>query len=138
MFLYKKLAGMARRKQIRLTIVDKNNYNCFHGMVPEMIAGKISADSLLNPLRSVFRHAQFRNGTVERIDVDNKKVVYSRGLDGKEFTIAIALGGSYQSTATKLLQSLAEPFERHREAYVRQWQRTTVLMTKETHSEHGC
>ena len=88
MFLYKKLAGMARRKQIRLTIVDKNNYNCFHGMVPEMIAGKISADSLLNPLRSVFRHAQFRNGTVERIDVDNKKVVYSRGLDGKEFTIA--------------------------------------------------
>ncbi len=88
MFLYKKLAGMARRKQIRLTVIDKNNYNCFHGMVPEMIAGKISPNSLLNPLRSVFRHAQFRNGTVERIDVDKKEVVYSRGLDGKEFTIA--------------------------------------------------
>ena len=40
MFLYKKLAGEARRKQIRLTVIDKNNYNCFHGMVPEMIAGK--------------------------------------------------------------------------------------------------
>lgn len=87
MFFYKKLAGMARRKEIRLTVIDKNNYNCFHGMVPEMIAGKISPNSLLNPLRSVFRHAQFRNGTVERIDVDKKEVVYSRGLDGKEFTI---------------------------------------------------
>lgn len=87
MFFYKKIAGMARRKEIRLTVIDKNNYNCFHGMVPEVIAGKISPTGLLNPLRSVFRHAQFRNGTVERIDVDKKEVVYSRGLDGKEFTI---------------------------------------------------
>jgi glucoamylase len=45
---------------------------------------------------------------------------------GDEFTIAIALGGSCQSTATKLLQSLAEPFAVHRNAYVRQWQRTVV------------
>jgi glucoamylase len=45
---------------------------------------------------------------------------------GDEFTIAIALGGSCQSTTAKLLQSMAEPFERHREGYVRQWQRTVV------------
>ena len=31
--------------------------------------------------------------------------------DSGEFTIAIACGGSYQSTAAKVLQSLAEPFE---------------------------
>src|SRR5256886_482679 len=43
-----------------------------------------------------------------------------------EFTIAIACGGSYQSTAAKLLQSLAEPFESHRAGYVRQWQRAVV------------
>jgi glucoamylase len=43
-----------------------------------------------------------------------------------EFTIAIACGGSYQSTVAKLLLSLAEPFHLHREAYVRQWQRTVV------------
>lgn len=41
-----------------------------------------------------------------------------------EFMVGVALGGSYQSTATKLMQSLAEPFEIHRDAYVRQWQRT--------------
>ena len=45
---------------------------------------------------------------------------------GEEFTIAIALGRSCQSTVTKLLQSLAEPFERQRDGYVRQWQRTVV------------
>src|SRR5437867_6389073 len=43
-----------------------------------------------------------------------------------EFTIAVACGGSYRSTAAKLLQSLAEPFESHRERYVRQWQRAVV------------
>jgi glucoamylase len=45
---------------------------------------------------------------------------------GNEFSIAIAFGRSYQSTVAKLLQSLAEPFEVHREGYVRQWQRTVV------------
>jgi glucoamylase len=43
-----------------------------------------------------------------------------------EFTIAVALGRSYQSAATKLFQSLAEPFEEKREGYVRQWQRAVI------------
>jgi glucoamylase len=43
-----------------------------------------------------------------------------------EFTVAIACGKTSQSTATKVLQSLAEPFESHRRAYVRQWQRAVV------------
>ena len=48
-------------------------------------------------------------------------------LQGRdEFTIAIALGRSCQSTVTKLMQSMAEPADVHREAYVRQWQRTLV------------
>jgi glucoamylase len=43
-----------------------------------------------------------------------------------EFTIGIALGVSFQSTGTKLLQSLATSFDLQRENYVRQWQRTVV------------
>jgi glucoamylase len=42
---------------------------------------------------------------------------------GMEFTVAIAMGQSYQSAAAKLLQSLADPFEKHRNDYVRQWRR---------------
>ena len=87
MFLYKTLSRMARQKKIRLTVIDRNNYNCFHGLVPEMLTGKISPNSLLNPLRSVFREAQFRNGTIEKIDLDKKEVHFSRGLDGKQFQV---------------------------------------------------
>ena len=43
-----------------------------------------------------------------------------------EFTIAIGCGDSCQSTAAKVLQSLAEPFESHRQRYVSQWQRAVV------------
>jgi glucoamylase len=46
--------------------------------------------------------------------------------DNGEFTIAIAYGDSYPSAAAKLLQSLADPFELHRQSYVRQWQRAVV------------
>jgi glucoamylase len=52
-----------------------------------------------------------------------------------EFTIAVACGRSYQSTAAKLLQSLAEPFAVHRKAYVCQWQRT-VINPKFDFSDH--
>jgi len=53
-----------------------------------------------------------------------------------EFTVAVALGQSCQSTVAELLQSLAEPFEIHRAAYVRQWQRTVVKPEFEF-SEHA-
>jgi glucoamylase len=46
--------------------------------------------------------------------------------DSGEFTIAVAFGRSYQSAATKLFQSMAEPFNLKRKAYVRQWQRAVV------------
>jgi glucoamylase len=52
---------------------------------------------------------------------------------GDEFTVAIAFGRSRQSTVAKLLQSLAEPFEHHREAYVRQWRRTAVKAQSDFH-----
>jgi len=54
---------------------------------------------------------------------------------GQEFTVAIALGQSYESTAAKLLQSLADPFEKHRDSYLRQWKRT-VVDPKHEYDEH--
>ena len=44
----------------------------------------------------------------------------------EDWTLGIALGRSAQSSATKLLQSLVDPFERHRDGYVRQWRRAGI------------
>jgi len=86
-FLYKRLAGAIRRGKVRLTVIDRNNFNCFHGLIPEMLLGRIQPGNVLNPLRTIFRRAQFRNGEIEKIDVDRKEVLFTRGLDGKEFRI---------------------------------------------------
>jgi glucoamylase len=74
---------------------------------------------LMNNLRMDWNFHAAENGNIAltgEIDLNG----------GAEFTIAIALGRSYQSTVTELLQSLAQPFDVHREAYIRQWQRTVV------------
>jgi NADH dehydrogenase len=86
-FLFKKLAGLVRAKKLRMTVIDRNNFNCFHGLVPEMLVGKLQPGTVLNPLRTLFRGAQFRNGEVEKIDLEKKEVLFSRGLDGKQFRI---------------------------------------------------
>jgi len=85
--LYKKLAGAIRQGRVRLTIIDRNNFNCFHGLIPELLTGKIQAGNILNPLRTIYRGAQFRNGEIEKIDLAKKEVLFTRGLDGKEFRV---------------------------------------------------
>src|SRR6185295_9596750 len=65
---------------------------------------------------------EFRSAERRNIALTGEIELDSNG----EFTVAVACGGSYQTTVAKLLLALAEPFDRHREAYVRQWQRAVV------------
>src|SRR5262245_51730391 len=75
-----------------------------------------------------FRHAEQGNiALTAEIDLP----------ESGEFTIAVACGRSYQSTAAKLLQSLAEPFDSHRARYVRQWQRAVIDPKFDFSSETG-
>lgn len=72
---------------------------------------------LMDNFRMDWEFSEALNGNIALTGEINLK-------DGDEFTIAVAFGGSRESTVTKLLQSLAEPFDIHRKAYVNQWQRT--------------
>src|SRR5215469_8840859 len=46
--------------------------------------------------------------------------------NNNEFTIAVAFGRSYETTATKLFQTVAEPYAEHARRYVSQWERAAV------------
>jgi NADH dehydrogenase len=85
--LYKKLAPLIRRGRVQLTIIDRNNYTCFHGIVPAVLTGKIQPGNVLNSLRTIYPRAQFRNAEIEKIDLEKKEILYSRALDGKQFTV---------------------------------------------------
>ena len=86
-FLYRSLERRIRQGKMRFTVVDRNNFHCYHGLVPEMMVGKLQPGNVLSSTRRLFRHAQFRNGEIENIDPAKKAVVFSRALDGKQFTI---------------------------------------------------
>ncbi len=73
--------------------------------------GYVGASDGWQDLRNFKMDWEFRSA-------ENGNIALTGEIDprrGHEFTVAIALGQSYQSTAAKLLQSLADPFEKHRE-----------------------
>jgi glucoamylase len=73
----------------------------------------------MNHFRMAWQFAAAENGNIALTgEIDLRS--------GQEFTLGIGFGDSYQSAATNLLQSLAIPFDSHREAYIQQWQQTVV------------
>jgi glucoamylase len=76
----------------------------------------------------------------EFASAENGNIALTGEIDprrGEEFTVAIAFGQSYPSTSAKLLQSLADPFEKHRDTYVRQWKRAVADASHEFHEHTG-
>jgi glucoamylase len=75
---------------------------------------------------------------------------YGQALDGniavmgeidlaahREFTIAISLGDAHHAALSGLMQSLATPFDDHRDRYIEQWLRATTPEKLATHSMDG-
>ena len=86
-YLYKELRAAIRSGEVHLTVIDRNNYHCFHGLIPEMLVGKIEPGNILSSSRKLFKDAQFFNGEVESVELESREVIFSRLLDGKRFRI---------------------------------------------------
>jgi NADH dehydrogenase len=76
-----------RRGQVRATVVDRDNFFTFHGLIGEMVTGRILPSNLLNPARRVFAPAQMHVGEIESIDIEARKVLTSRRIDGARFEL---------------------------------------------------
>ena len=60
-------------------------------------------------------------------------------VEGEPFTLALAFGSSLTNAATALLQTLAFPYERHRERFLEQWRRAAGVRPglAERSGDHG-
>jgi NADH:ubiquinone reductase (H+-translocating) len=76
-----------KRGDITATVVDRDNFLTFHGLVGEMVTGRIVPENVVNPARRIFAPAQVHVGEIESIDVEAKRVVTSRRLDGRRFEL---------------------------------------------------
>lgn len=84
---------------MKLTVVDRDNFQCFHGLVPEMLVGKLQPTDTLSPARRLFAPGDFVNAEIERIDLEAKEVVVARFIDGRRLTlgydhIVLAMGST--------------------------------------------
>jgi NADH dehydrogenase len=90
-FVAQKVARRLRRPiergELTATVVDRDNFFTFHGLIGEMVTGRILPSNLLNPARRVFAPAQVHVGEIESIDIEARRVVTSRRLDGARFEL---------------------------------------------------
>lgn len=70
-----------------LTVVSRDNFHTVHGLIAEVLTGKIQPQQIIAPARRVFRPARFHNAEVEAIDTKNRTITTTRALDGRPYTV---------------------------------------------------
>jgi NADH dehydrogenase len=73
--------------QVEVTVVARENFLCLHGLVGEMVTGRIQPGGILAPARRIFRPAQVHVAEIEAIDLEQRSVSTSRHLDGAHFEL---------------------------------------------------
>ncbi|HEU5327577.1 MAG TPA: FAD-dependent oxidoreductase [Thermomicrobiales bacterium] len=79
----------ARRSGDRLdvTLVDYQNAEVFHGLMPQMVSGAVQPQHALLPLRQLLPGATIYTYEVERIDLPNRRVLLGRGDERSQLTL---------------------------------------------------
>jgi NADH:ubiquinone reductase (H+-translocating) len=79
----RELAPLVKQGTIDVTVVSRENFHSFHGFIGEMLTGRIAPGHMLSPARRIFSPAQSHIAEIERLDLEAKKVVASRRVDGR-------------------------------------------------------
>ena len=67
---------------LEVTVVTRDNFLCAHGMICEMVTGRLAAGTILNPARRIFGRAHVHVAEIERIDLDARRAHTTRHIDG--------------------------------------------------------
>lgn len=66
---------------VKITLIDKDNFLLFSPMLPEIVSGMIETRHIVTPTRAFCKKAKFFEANVQNIDLENKEVelVHSLG-----------------------------------------------------------
>src|SRR5262252_774325 len=65
---------LARRSEVEVTLISRENYLLFTPMLHEVAAGDLYPGDIVNPLRKMLRNVRFVEAEVIGIDLANRKV----------------------------------------------------------------
>jgi NADH dehydrogenase len=66
---------------VEITLVNRENFFLFTPMLHEVAASDLDITTIVNPIRKMLRRTNFFDGEVRSIDLTNKRVVVSHGID---------------------------------------------------------
>jgi NADH:ubiquinone reductase (H+-translocating) len=79
---------LARRADVEVTLISRENFILFTPMLHEVAAGDLSPGDIVNPLRRILRHVNVVEAEVDRIDLAAKKINCRAGLRNLELEFA--------------------------------------------------
>ena len=94
-----RLQKAARRGQIELSMVSRDNFFLFYPMLAEVVSGSIEPPHIVNPIRRLCRFTNFYQAEIEAVDVESRHVIinYHGHADYRQIPydhLVIAVGNS--------------------------------------------
>src|SRR5262245_14555290 len=77
--------NLARRPDIEVTVISRENFILFTPMLHEVASGDLSPSDIVNPLRRILRHVNVVEAEVDAIDLARKKVHCVAGVRDSAF-----------------------------------------------------
>ena len=65
---------LARREEIEVTLISRENFILFTPMLHEVAAGDLYPGDIVNPLRRILRHVKFVEAEVQAIDLSERRI----------------------------------------------------------------
>jgi len=89
---------LARRDDLQVMLVTRENYFLFTPMLPEVAAGELESSAIIVPLLRLLRRVKSFAGMIESIDLVSRRVTVSHAFDGHTHDLSydlliLALGG---------------------------------------------
>jgi NADH:ubiquinone reductase (H+-translocating) len=75
---------LARRADIEVTLIARENFILFTPMLHEVAAGDLAPGDIVNPLRRILRHVNVIEADVQAVDLDARKVRVVHGIEDAE------------------------------------------------------
>jgi NADH dehydrogenase len=71
---------LARRDDVEVTLISRENFILFTPMLHEIAAGDLSPSDIVNPLRRILRHVKFVEADVQSVDLNARKIHCIHGI----------------------------------------------------------
>lgn len=71
---------LARDPDIQITLINSENFFLFTPMLHEVAASDLDITHIVNPVRKLLKRIEFFDGSVQSIDLANKRVVVAHGI----------------------------------------------------------